>query len=147
MKKLTWGLVLALPWALAVGCEQTRSAEATGEAAKTQWVTALDDALARAEAKGKPVFVKFYATWCGPCRKMDAETLANAEVRKALERFVPVKIDVDKQEALSDEHGVEYLPTLMVLDAAGKRHAKGEGYMNVQELLGFLATGARKAAE
>ena len=36
--------------------------------------------LAKAKAENKIVFVDAYTTWCGPCKKMDAETFPDKMV-------------------------------------------------------------------
>ena len=58
-----------------------------------------------------PCIVKFTATWCGPCHRIQPTLEALSR-----EYDVPlVKIDVDENEALSTQYGVRGLPTTLVL--------------------------------
>lgn len=48
----------------------------------------------KATKEGKIVLVDAYTTWCGWCKKMDADTYDNAEVAKYINQyFVPVKFN------------------------------------------------------
>jgi uncharacterized protein YyaL (SSP411 family) len=48
----------------------------------------------KAQKEGKIVLVDAYTTWCGWCKKMDADTYANPQVAKYInEHFVPIKFN------------------------------------------------------
>uniref|UniRef100_A0A6C0E9L4 Thioredoxin domain-containing protein n=1 Tax=viral metagenome TaxID=1070528 RepID=A0A6C0E9L4_9ZZZZ len=61
--------------------------------------------------------VDFFATWCGPCKKVSAE-LDVLESKHADTLFV--KVDVDTHESLAVEYSVESLPTVVVFKDAVK---------------------------
>ena len=59
----------------------------------------------------KLLVVDFYATWCGPCKKL-SPTLD--EVSEELgEQVNLVKVDVDESEDLAMNYGIRSVPTVL----------------------------------
>ena len=59
----------------------------------------------------KLLVVDFYATWCGPCKKL-SPTLD--EVSEELgEQVNSVKVDVDESEDLAMDYGIRSVPTVL----------------------------------
>jgi len=60
----------------------------------------------------KPILIDFYADWCGPC-KVVGPTLK--EIKKEMGNVVRIiKIDVDRNQELSQKLSVRSIPTLMI---------------------------------
>ena len=82
----------------------------------------FDEALAKAKAENKLVFMDCYTSWCGPCKYM-SETIFPQE--KAGEffnpKFVCVKFDMEKGEGpeLAKRFGVRAYPTFLILRPDG----------------------------
>lgn len=68
--------------------------------------------LESAKASGQPVFVDFYADWCGPCQIAApiVDKLAGEYAGKA----IIAKLNVDENNAISGEHGVMSIPTVII---------------------------------
>jgi len=85
----------------------------------------------------KHVFVKFYAPWCGHCKKLapDWEKLANAFSGE--NDVVIAKVDAEKQKALGTKYEVTGYPTLIYFDKENKQHKYSEG-RTLTELVTFM---------
>lgn len=91
-----------------------------------------------ARVGSKPVFVDFYASWCGPCKVLERRVLATPEVEAALEGFRFVKVDTDRFPKAAEYFGVVALPTLVVLDEDGDEVFRHLGPIDVEELVRAL---------
>ncbi len=64
-----------------------------------KWATGLswEQVKAKAKAENKYIFVDCYATWCVPCKKMDAEVYPLREVGDYYNRhYISVKLQMDR---------------------------------------------------
>lgn len=63
--------------------------------------------------ESKPVFVDFFATWCGPCQMMlpIIEELENDYKSKEIEFL---KVDIDECPDISNQYGIMSVPTFML---------------------------------
>lgn len=110
-----------------------------GDATEISWQTSLDQARAAARAQNKPILIDFYATWCGPCKMLDEQTYkASGVISLVSQHFIPVKIDVDKQQAVSQQFNIEAMPTTILLDARGKEIARKVGFIDAAEMMQLL---------
>ena len=64
-------------------------------------------------ASGKPMVVDFWATWCGPCKKIAPDAEALAEQYK--DQVIIGKCDVDDNDELTGRFGVRNIPTVLFI--------------------------------
>ena len=63
---------------------------------------------------GVPVFVDFYADWCGPCRMIAPTIAALSEEYEGKVKFV--KINVDNNQQLAMKYDIMSIPTGMLFE-------------------------------
>ncbi|MDO4957074.1 MAG: thioredoxin [Bacteroidales bacterium] len=64
-------------------------------------------------AQGKPMVVDFWATWCGPCKKIAPyiEELASNYEGQA----VVGKVDIEENDDLVEKFGIRNIPTVIYI--------------------------------
>ena len=89
------------------------------------------EALTKAAAEHKYLFVDGYTEWCGWCKVMDKETMTNEKVAALLnERFIAVKMDMEKGEGmkLAMKYHVNAFPGYLYFSPDGRYVYQSGGY-------------------
>jgi thioredoxin-related protein len=100
----------------------------------------FDEAIAKAKAENKIIFMDAYAEWCGPCKRMAATVFVDEKVGKYMnDNFINLKTDMEKGEGVSLQRrfDVSAYPTLLFINGEGKLVQKSVGALPVD---GFLST-------
>jgi thioredoxin 2 len=82
------------------------------------WATTADDSSYRevVEEAVLPVVVDLWAPWCGPCRVISP---ALEELARSYAGTIKlVKVNVDESPQTAGRHGVQSIPTLLIVDHA-----------------------------
>jgi thiol-disulfide isomerase/thioredoxin len=98
------------------------------------------DALAKAKKEEKLIFVDAFAKWCGPCKRMAAETFTQQKAGEFFNKhFICMKMDMEEEENMDfiEKYPVGSYPTLMFIDDKGKIVKKTVGYQDLNTLLSF----------
>ncbi len=90
----------------------------------------LEEALARAKAEKRVVYLDLWTTSCAWCRKLDRDTYGDDTVVSALKDLICLKVDAESAvgRPLAQRFGASLYPTLVVLDADGQMREKLSGY-------------------
>ncbi len=90
----------------------------------------VDAAFAAAEATGRNVFIDFQATWCPPCRRLEAEFLDDPARAELLAGFVLLTADADHPSsfALKNRYEVGGYPTVLVVAPDGEELDRITGF-------------------
>jgi|GEM_PF-353737 Thioredoxin-related protein len=104
------------------------------ERVKAPWLTNYTEALGKARAEDRKVFLFFTGSdWCGWCMRLDREVLRMPEFTDfAAENLVLVKVDFPRKtrlpaaeaaqnQKLAQQYGVRGYPTVVVLNAKGEK--------------------------
>ena len=83
----------------------------------------------------KPVLIDFYADWCGPCKVLSP--IIQEIKNESGEKYRVVKIDVDKNQTLSNKLQVTGIPTLMIYKK-GKQTWRASGVQTKHAIISKL---------
>lgn len=125
-KTAAWFVLIAV-LTLGAGCGGNKSRDTSMSADSTH--TAAPTAVTENEL---PAVLDFSATWCPPCRQMKPEF--ESVERKYASRVRFVTIDVDDNEALAREYGIQSIPTIVYIDKSGKEAGRSTGYRSRVEI-------------
>lgn len=113
-----------------------------------QWRTDIQAASRESSETGLPILMKFSAKWCGPCKRMKAETFADPRLAEMINTcFIPVEVDTDQNEQLARQLRIESVPTTMVISPQGDIVERREGFQSADQLTGAIARFCRQPAE
>lgn len=101
----------------------------------------VEGAREKARKESKLYFIEFYAKWCEPCKWMDEYTFKNTTLSGYVAKnYVPVKVDVENLDGFiwKQKYKVQYLPTIVVLNANGTLLGKYEKSLTADDLMRIL---------
>lgn len=79
----------------------------------------------------KILVVDFFAVWCGPCQMLGPVLEALA---KEMDNIEVLKIDIDEEQELAIEMGIEVVPTVMIFKNGEKKNVL-QGLRSKSELI------------
>ena len=142
IKNISIGLVAVL----IIGFAACKSRNVTDKMGKGEFPTEMIDndwnkALVLSKEKGKPIYIEFYTTWCGYCKKFKKNTLNNAEVKAYLSKnYIPVVMDAEAGQGieLKKKYSVNGYPTHLVVGQDLKQKAVTYGYLKSGPFLTWI---------
>jgi thiol:disulfide interchange protein len=100
----------------------------------------FSEALAASKETGKPIFIDFYTTWCGPCKQLKKVSFKDKAVGEYYNKnFICISVDAEKGEGIevARQYNVRSYPTLLIINNNGAVKARTEGFMKPYILINF----------
>jgi protein disulfide-isomerase len=98
---------------------------ATGSQLKDEqiWFSGtVDQAIAEAKAKKKPLLIYWGAVWCPPCNELKSQVFSQPRFAELMQNIVAAHVDGDSQDAQlwSDKFKASGYPTVLLFDLKGR---------------------------
>lgn len=78
------------------------------------------------------VFVDFYASWCGPCKKIEPKII---ELSKEYTHVHFCKVNVDRAPDISKKYNIKAMPTFLLFTKDGYMKTTGADVDKIVNLL------------
>jgi thioredoxin-related protein len=102
---------------------------------EVHWRSDYNAARKESQEKGLPMVIDFGTENCVWCLRQDQTTFRDANIVGALnQKFVPLKVDANREAALAQMLRVQVYPTLVLAGPDGKILATLEGYQDAARL-------------
>lgn len=97
----------------------------------------IQQAVNKAQKEGKKILIKVYASWCNPCKIMDAEVFSDQELGQYLaQEYIALKIDKEKSPYRKELYNFNYIPsypTILLVDHQGLEIDRIKGRQSLAE--------------
>jgi thiol-disulfide isomerase/thioredoxin len=98
--------------------------------------------ISQSKTEHKDIFVYFTATWCPSCRQLENNVFSQPDIKKSLEKFVVVKIDVDRRISLynilkkifSNKSNTNSIPIYFIMDSDKTILEWDVGYKDLEDM-------------
>lgn len=97
-------------------------------------VHAVTDETFEREIAEQKVFVKFWATWCSPCKMMAPIV---EEVAAELTDVKVLEVDIDESPITREQYDIMSVPSFLLF-VDGELQARTAGYWPKEDLLDFI---------
>jgi len=100
----------------------------------------LAQAIIKAKAQKKLIFIDISAVWCPPCQMLKLKTFPNKKVGDFFNaNFISLSFDGERGAGLklARDYQITAYPTLIILDSEGKAIIGTMGYMDADDLIAF----------
>jgi thioredoxin-related protein len=113
-------------------------AQAETALAQIEWFDSIDAGGEAATQFLQPVVISFDASWCGPCKRMEQEVFSDRRVCQFGNRYVFIRVDLDRDRFTASRYRVRSVPTLIFTDPFGNEITRQRGFVPAKELAKVL---------
>lgn len=113
-----------------------------GLAAGPSFSTSIEEARKSDSPSGETVLY-FSASWCGWCRRMEADVFPHVDVAKAVAERAWVKIDIEEHPELAARYRIRSVPALVRLGRSDVVLGTAVGRLSPERLREFLRPSVR----
>jgi thiol-disulfide isomerase/thioredoxin len=99
---------------------------------KIDWFKgSFEEALAQAKASNKIIFIDFWTTWCGWCKRMDKDTFSDDTVAAEMKDIICLSIDAESKtgKPVAERFHIKGYPALLLLASDGTTEDSIGGYL------------------
>ena len=102
-----------------------------GHGKLTWFEGSFDAALAKAKAENKLVFIDFWTSWCGWCKRLDKDTFSDESVAAEMKDILCLSIDAESAtgKPIASRFAVTGYPALILLAPNGSPEDQIGGYL------------------
>ncbi|SHO59374.1 thioredoxin [Algoriphagus zhangzhouensis] len=96
-----------------------------------------EEALEKAQAEDKLLFVDFYTVWCSPCKQMEKKVFPEAEVGELYNKeFINIKLDAEREgKVAAEKFEVNSYPTFLFINGDGEMIFKDSGSQPIASMI------------
>jgi len=134
LRSILYGAVIGLLFTLP-GCSKRPQAPKESAMSTSNVIHITSSAFDKVKSLDKPVLVDFWAPWCGPCRTQ--LPILDQVAAQVGDTAVVGKVNVDEERDLAFAHGIQSIPTLMVMKQ-GKVVQRFSGVQSAETLVRAL---------
>lgn len=110
-----------------------------------EWI--IDDlpkAIEMSKATGKIIMIDAMASWCGPCKLMDAQAFQHPKFKELAKDFVLLKVDADIDKGFARKYSIDAFPSVIFVNKEGKEVHRFVGYSSPEQVFGEMKTALSK---
>lgn len=126
-------LLFVLAWSSGDSAKETPEASvpSAGKSSSVWYEGSYADAIAEAKGSDKLVFIDFWTSWCGYCKKLDRETFSQPSVQAELAKMISLSVDAESTlgKPLAEKYHVSGYPALVVIDKNQKELGRIAGFV------------------
>lgn len=121
-----------------LGAAAPRAHSFPGDHGRLDWFQgSFEKALEQAKQENKVVFIDFWASWCGWCKRFDLEVLSDAVVVAQTRELVCMNIDAESEAGvpLAARYGAAGLPALVFVEPDGSLRERLSGFRSAPQFV------------